>query len=38
MLALACGCGCWLSCGTTLSVMAVGATLDLRRAGHVAPI
>ena len=32
MCAIATGNGCWASCATTLSVMCVGATLDLRRA------
>ena len=32
MCAIATGNGCWASCATTLSVMCVGVTLDLRRA------
>ena len=31
MYAARCGAGCWFSSGTTLSLMIVGATLDLRR-------
>ena len=38
MLALACGSGLWVSCAATLSLMSVGATLDLRRPGEVATI
>lgn len=29
MLAFQLGSGCWASCGTTLAMMAVGATLDI---------
>lgn len=29
--AIACHAACWLSCGTTLAIMTVGATLDLKR-------
>jgi hypothetical protein len=32
VLAAKWGSGCWLSCGATLSLMSVGATLDLRPA------
>jgi hypothetical protein len=32
MFAVGCGSGWWLSCGTTLSLMSVGGTIDLSRA------
>jgi predicted membrane channel-forming protein YqfA (hemolysin III family) len=34
MLALACDSGYFLSCGTTLSLMAVGTTLDMQNAAR----
>jgi hypothetical protein len=31
VLAVSAGIGCWFVCATTLALMALGATLDLRR-------
>lgn len=33
--AMYCGFPCWVSCGATLSIMSVGATIDLR--GQIEP-
>ncbi len=35
MAAMYCGSICWISCGSTLSIMVVGATLDFR--GNMEP-
>lgn len=35
MGAMYCGSPCWVSCGATLSIMSVGATIDLR--GQIEP-
>jgi hypothetical protein len=33
-LSIAWQCGCWQTCGITMAVMAVGATIDMRSSRH----